>query len=193
MPSREPAYFEQLYNKNRDPWNFVCSIYEKEKYHNSIATLGNKRFQSGFEIGCSIGVLTKMIAERCDCLLAVDVVETALTDAADRCKHAKHVSFENRQMPQDWPCKVKFDLIVCSEILYFLSPEDISTLADRMSRSLIPGGNILLVNYTGKIQEPCNGDDAASIMITQTSSFCSLSTHLKSDGYRIDLLSRFLS
>ena len=191
MPSREPAYFERLYYRNRDPWNFSNSTYEQEKYRATIAALGKRRFQSGCEIGCSIGVLTKMLAARCHTLLALDVVDTALVDAAHRCINERHVTFEKRQIPRDWPSKLKFDLIICSEILYFLSSEDISQLANKMNEGLMPGGDILLVNYTGPIDEPCNGNDAAKIMMAETSSFSKMSCNIKADRYRIDLLTKY--
>ena len=64
--SHDAEHFRRLYARSADPWAFRTSAYEKEKYRQTIAALGERRFRSGFEPGCSIGVLTRMLAERCD-------------------------------------------------------------------------------------------------------------------------------
>jgi len=74
----KPAWFEALYASDPDPWRFATSDYEATKYDNTLAALGERRFAAGFEVGCSIGVLTARIALRCDRLLAVDVAAAAL-------------------------------------------------------------------------------------------------------------------
>ena len=77
--SHDAEHFRRLYARSADPWGFRTSGYEQEKYRRTIATLGERRFRSGFEPGCSIGVLTRMLATRCDALLAADIVESHCT------------------------------------------------------------------------------------------------------------------
>ena len=136
--SRDPDHFERIYQTNPDPWGYLTSTYEIAKYHHSLEVLGGARFRAGLEIGCSIGVLTRMLAAQCDALMGVDFVDHALREAAKRCSDRPWVRFEKRQVPADWP-KGRFDLIVLSEVLYFLVPEDIDRLADRVDRGLLPG------------------------------------------------------
>jgi len=185
--SRGKDYFESLYARNPDPWDFASSLYEHEKYAASIAALENRHFKNALEVGCSIGVLTSWLAPQCDRLLAVDVADAALAQAKTRCAGFQHVHFENRTMPMDWPTfGASFDLIVLSEILYFLSPTDIGRLAAHGSTSLSPGGAVLLVNYTEAIDEPCSGNEAAEIFIAK-SKFIPI-RHIAHPKYRIDLL-----
>jgi len=186
--SRPPAYFETLYAGNPDPWDFETSLYEAEKYDSTIFMLGDRRFARALEIGCSIGVLTARLATICDTLLAADIVDTALAHAKTRCAALQHVQFENRLMPRDWPAGERFDLIVLSEMLYFLTPADISQLATLAAASLAPSGIALLVNYTETIDEPCNGNDAANIFIA--ASGLSRTRNLTRPKYRIDLLEK---
>src|SRR5580692_9888787 len=103
LTSRSPAYFDAMYTRSADPWNFESSEYERSKYQQTIDVLGPRRFRHAFEAGCSIGVLTKMLAARCDSLLAVDFSTTALAIAARRCNAIPHVEFERLQLPRDWP------------------------------------------------------------------------------------------
>jgi 2-polyprenyl-3-methyl-5-hydroxy-6-metoxy-1,4-benzoquinol methylase len=176
-----PEDFEALYARNPDPWNFASSAYEHEKYDATIAAIGGRRYGNAMEVGCSIGVLTARLAAQCGRLLAVDIADTALASARARCAHLPHVTFENRRMPHDWPQGETFDLIVLSEVLYFLAAEEIRRLA-----TLARGGHALLVNYTEKIDEPCSGDEAAAIFIA--ASEMSVARHIRGEKYRIDLL-----
>jgi len=191
MSSRDPAYFERIYAANPDPWAFETSRYEQEKYDSTIAALGDRRFLSALEIGCSIGVLTARLAAHCDHLLAVDVVDSALTRAKTRCAGLANVIFENRRLPQGWPDQ-KFDLIVISEVLYFLSPADIRLLAQLTTASLPPGGQALLVNYTETIDEPCSGNEAADLFSSAASGLTRPRQIIR-PKYRIDLLEATMS
>lgn len=187
LPTRDVAYFEKLYAANPDPWDFADSAYEHTKYAATLAMLGNRRFARGLEVGCSIGVLTKLLASQCEHLLAVDIVTQTLARAKARCAGAAHVTFECMQVPQNWPIG-QFDLIVLSEILYFLHPTDIALTAALANASLVEGGLILLVNYTEDIDEPCSGQEAAEIFSRAVLPGINRVNHLAQKSFFIDLL-----
>jgi SAM-dependent methyltransferase len=191
MTSRDADYFERLYAKNPDPWDFETSDYEREKYADTIAALGRQRFAQGFEAGCSIGVLTRLLAAHCDNLLAVDIAEPALAQARKRCADLPQLRFENRRLPQDWPPSQKFDLVVLSEVLYFLDPLDICRLASLVCASLCRDAVVLLVNYTEPIDEPCNGYEAAEFFITASAERVRQVSCIRRERYRIDVLKAF--
>jgi cyclopropane fatty-acyl-phospholipid synthase-like methyltransferase len=188
--SRKAGYFAALYEANPEPWNFTASPYEHAKYAATIAALGGRHFERGFEIGCSIGMLTRRLAPYCGALLASDIVETALGQARRNCADINHVSFANICVPAQWPRRRRFDLILCSEVLYFLSPADIAKVAARAVSSLRPGGVVLLVNYTEQIDEPCSGDKAAEIFIAAACKFLVPSYQERRERFRIDRLER---
>ena len=188
-PTRNVAYFEKLYTANPDPWNFADSAFEQQKYFATINMLGGRHFSRGLEIGCSIGVLTKLLAEHCDKLLAVDFVAQALVQAAARCAGESHVTFECMRVPQTWPAG-QFDLIVLSEILYFLQPADIACLAALANDSLMAGGALLLVNYTEDIDEPCSGEEAAEIFMRAVAPATICVDQRVEKSFRIDLITK---
>lgn len=190
MPSRPAEYFEQLYAKNADPWGFETSAYEREKYAATLEALGGGVFESGFEIGCSIGVLTRQLAMRCNALLACDVAEGALEQAARRCAGLTNLRFERRQIPRDWPeAAEKFDLLVFSEVLYFLEPREIEEAARLACGSLRQEGLVVLVNYTGPIPEACSGDEAAELFISAARKRLRCIRQRREEKFRIDVLS----
>lgn len=160
------AYFDALYAKNADPWRFASSLYERAKYQATLDALPAPRFSRAFEIGCSIGVLTRSLAGRCDSLLAVDVAEAALAQARMRCVGLAHVAIQRMQIPREWPGGC-FDLILFSEVLYYLSAADVARTARRARDSLRPGGAVLLVHYILPTDYPCSGDAASDIFIAE--------------------------
>jgi 2-polyprenyl-3-methyl-5-hydroxy-6-metoxy-1,4-benzoquinol methylase len=183
--SWDQTVFERLYADNNDPWNFHGSAYEREKYAHTLAALGDRNFSDALEIGCSIGVFTRLFAARCTHLLALDGSAKALHLARQHCNELSHVSFIQAQVPAQWPAGT-FDVQVFSEILYFLSVADLCALAAKAVAALAPGGQILLVNWTGETNTPTTGNQAADIFIQATG----LQTLLarQADSYRLDVL-----
>jgi SAM-dependent methyltransferase len=145
-------YFERIYAQSRDPWRFESSPYEAEKYRRSIAALPPRIFERGLEIGCSIGVLTRLLAPRCRHLLAIDVSETALQQAQVRCQDLPQVEFRQLQVPNRFPVGT-FDLIVVSEVGYYWSSADLHRASDLIFGSLRPGGSLLLVHWTPTVDD----------------------------------------
>jgi predicted TPR repeat methyltransferase len=184
-----PTYFEDLYAKDRDPWRFASSDYERRKYADTLAALSGRRFHAAFEVGCSIGIFTRQLAPQCDSLLAVDVVEQALQQARQNCKALKQVKIERMQIPVQWPAE-RFDLIVLSEVLYYLSPEDIRVAAARSMISSRRGGLILLVHWTGQTDYPCQGDEAVDWYLGACKGELYPILHRREPEYRLDLLTR---
>ncbi len=177
-----PDYFDALYASDPDPWKFASSDYEREKYAATLAALPDRRFPAGLEVGCSIGILTRQLADRCDRLLALDVADAALDQARTRCPG---VVFERRVIPGEWP-PGRFDLIVFSEMLYYLDDAAVRTSAARALAALQPGGSVLMVHYLGETDYPISGDDAAEGFIA--ASGLQPSFQRRANGYRIDRL-----
>ena len=109
-------YFERLYADSRDPWNFETSEYERKRYDRTLSVLGDRSFRRGLEAGASIGVFTRMLAERCDELLAVDVSEKAVAEARERLKDFRNVRAERLSLPEQMPAG-PFDLIAARRML----------------------------------------------------------------------------
>jgi methylase of polypeptide subunit release factors len=117
MTSTDRQYFQNMYDESTDPWNFATSSYEQRKYALTINSLPRERYRNAFEPGCSIGVLSELLASRCERLLATDIVSSALEQAEQRLSKYENVVVESRAIPGSWPDEV-FDLVVLSEVAY---------------------------------------------------------------------------
>jgi cyclopropane fatty-acyl-phospholipid synthase-like methyltransferase len=185
--SWDKTVFDRIYDRAEDPWRVQDSAYEIAKYDATLAALPAPRFRRALEIGCSIGVQTRRLAERCDRLLALDIAAEAVRRASLRCQDLAHVTIRQAQLPRDWP-DGEFDLIVLSEILYFLDPHGVVTMAAKATASLPSAGAILLVNWTGQTDSPTTGDQAAELFREAAAPACRRTLHTRNPGYRIDVL-----
>ncbi|PSB11977.1 methyltransferase [Pleurocapsa sp. CCALA 161] len=186
--SLPPSYFEDMYRANPDPWDFETSDYEAQKYQTTINALPKPCYSNALEIGGSIGVLTALLAQRCDSLLSIDVSSIAQQKAIARCQDLPQVRFKVAQVPQDYPEEM-FDLTLLSEVGYYLSWDDLKTAQQLIIEHLHVGGHLLLVHWTLFAKDyPLTGDEVHD-------SFLQLSQlkHLKGlrqERYRLDLFER---
>ena len=181
-----PEYFERKYGEKLDYWDFATSSYEAAKYAHTMATLSRSSYESGFEIGCSIGILTALLATRCRHLLAVDVSEKALAAARTR---SPGTTIRRMQFPRETPEGGRFDLIVLSEVAYYWSRKELVEAQRRILELMKPQAELILVHWTStETDYPLTGDEVHD-------SFRSLKglRHLRGERkekYRIDLYQR---
>lgn len=178
--------FDDLYASDIDPWKFRSSDYERSKYEATLAALPRQRYEACIEAGCSIGELTRLLASRCESVTGIDISQVAISEAERRNVDLPHVQFLQGELPENWPA-MPADLIVLSEILYFLTRDEIVRLADFISRNWATPGDCILVNYLGQIPEPLQGDDAADCFINAIKPISSMRV-ISGNGYRIDVL-----
>jgi predicted TPR repeat methyltransferase len=187
--SLDPGYFESMFRETSDPWDLETSAYEQAKFEDSIDALSGRDYANGFEVGCAKGVLTLKLAERCAALLAIDVSETALDAARRRTGHLDGVTLENMAFPRMKP-EEDFDLIVLSEVAYYWDNGDLGRAADWLESNLLPGGDLLLVHYTGETDYPQSGDEAVTKLSALLGGQIIVLAAHRRPRYRLDLWRR---
>jgi predicted TPR repeat methyltransferase len=163
MTSTHRSYFDEMYASDADPWDFETSPYEQRKYALTMASLPNPRYSSAFEPGCSVGVLTELLAGRCDRLLATDLAPVALEVARRRLAPSPHVTIEARTIPEEWPAD-RFDLVVLSEIAYYFSEPDLNRVLAHVVESTEPGAHVIGVHWRGETNYPLTGDRTHAVI-----------------------------
>jgi cyclopropane fatty-acyl-phospholipid synthase-like methyltransferase len=182
-------YFDALYAADPDPWNFAASPYEQAKYRLTLNAMPELHYRSALEVGCSIGVLTRLLASRCDFVVAIDAAETPLIEARRRCADLPGVRFEQMFAPDEWP-DGEFDLILLSEVVYYFGRKDVGRLADRVTRTLVRDGFVILVHWTAETNYPLSGDEAAALFIKEVGPTCVVERAERHQEFRLDVLSR---
>lgn len=156
----DPRYFASMYDRHEDPWDFDGSWYERRKFGVTLASLQSPHYGTIFEPGCANGALTAMLAGRCDRLVATELLPAVAERARLRLRDRGHVTVECRAFPAWWP-DGPIDLLVLSEIGYYLHDAGRRVAVAAMRDALADGGEVVAVHYTGRTDYPMRGADVS--------------------------------
>ena len=180
MPRRETLdHLARLYAASDDPWDHRTSPYEAGKYAATLAAIGPGPFGNALEIGCGNGTLTRRLADRCHRLTVMDCIPAAILSARRVLGPVPHVTVLQGCAPHDLP-DLRPDLVLLSEVLYFLTPEEIAGLGRWLLAKAM--GPVIAVNWTGPTDEALDGPQAVGVLRTVLGA----SDTTLHDGYRID-------
>jgi len=186
------GYFDDVYHNNEDPWDFEKSEYERRKFQATIDVLTRNNYANAFEIGCSIGVLTEKLAFKCTKLLAVDISSIPIENARKRLMNYPNVSFQKMIVPEEFPDGM-FDLIIMSEVGYYLSMPDLEKARDLILQHLSPGGQLVLVHWTPVVHDyPLTGDQVHDFFLNISGDGQPLKVlyNKREEKYRINLFEK---
>ncbi len=140
------ADFEARYRADPDPWGYETSAYERDKYDATLQACGPGPFPCALELGSSIGVLSARLADVCDRLVTVDAAPTAVAAARRRLADRPGVDTVLGAIPDDIP-PGRYDLVVASEILYYLEPDALTATLGRLEHLTVPSGRLVAVHW----------------------------------------------
>jgi len=146
------AAFEAAYT-DPDPWASANPAYryQRRKYEVLLSLLPDRPYRAALDIGCGVGLMSRMLAGRAATVLGLDVAQGAVNTAMAAAAGLPGVRFEQADI-LDLPASLdgQFDLLILADTLYYLRPLDdrlLKHLALRTSRLLAPGGVCLLANH----------------------------------------------
>ncbi len=181
-------YFDDVYAAAADPWGFETSPYEAEKYATSLRSLPRPTYRNALEVGCSIGVFTQLLGQRCEALLALDVAERALEVARARCANEPQIQFEQRSLPDEFP-EGMFDLVTVCEVGYYWSAADLQQACRVIAQHQPEGADLLLVHWTPPVADyPQAGDAVHNEWLEQP--WWHVLVSQRQESYRLNVLRR---
>jgi peptidoglycan/xylan/chitin deacetylase (PgdA/CDA1 family)/2-polyprenyl-3-methyl-5-hydroxy-6-metoxy-1,4-benzoquinol methylase len=148
-PPKSPDWWDRFFALP-DPWAYD-SDYEAVKYEQTLALLPEEMAADALEIACAEGHFTVRLAPRVGRLTAVDISPRALARAQARCSGHGNVAFQILDLNAD-DIPGPFDLIVCSEVLYFV--RDLPGVVRRILSQIRPGGFFLSAHSRVLIDDP---------------------------------------
>ncbi len=146
------AAFEAAYT-NPDPWASADPAYryQRRKYETLLSFLPDRRFRSALDLGCGVGLMSRMLTAHAETVLGLDVAQGAVDVALAASTGLPGLTFGQADIFDLSPSlDGQFDLLVLTDTLYYLHPLDDGTLkglAIRSQRLLAPGGICLLANH----------------------------------------------
>lgn len=161
-PSHAPAaqaksydrnHFETLFVAHPDPWKY-SNAYEQIKYEQTLAMIPRGRPGRALEIACAEGHFTAQLAPRVAQLVATDISQVALDRTAARCAEYSHIAYQQLDLVKD-ELPGTFDLIICSEMLYFVGGRpELELAARKIAKALLPGGHLVTAHMNLVVDEP---------------------------------------
>lgn len=146
------AYWESVFG-DRDPWEYDNS-YETLKYRQTLAALPPGRIGRALELACAEGHFTQLLAGRVESLLATDIAPPAVERAAERCAQFHNAEFARLDLLTD-PIPGRFDLIVCSEVLYYVHDGDaLWQLVEKFADALTDDGALVVAHGNLLVDDP---------------------------------------
>ena len=145
-----------MYGESDDPWGFDSDPYEQRKYTLTVAALPDPSYRSAVEPGCANGALSELLAPRCDRLVSFDVIPAAVLRAQARLRSHPGAVVVQASFPEFWPAGTG-DLVVWSEVAYYLTDAGAEMARVGLERFLEPSGVVLAVHYTGTTDYPRTG------------------------------------
>jgi peptidoglycan/xylan/chitin deacetylase (PgdA/CDA1 family)/SAM-dependent methyltransferase len=146
-------HFESIFAASADPWKYT-SDYERVKYEQTLELLPHKQYDNALEIGCAEGHFTQMLAPLVRDLVAADISEIALSRASARCAEFENITYVQLDLTKD-PLQGPFELIVCSELLYYVGDQQaLAAVIQKIASALRPGGYFLTAHAHLVVDEP---------------------------------------
>ena len=174
-------HLHRLYAHTDDPWNFANSAYEQGKFIATRDALTRTTYRSALEIGCGNGALAQHLAPVCQRYTGIDAVERAIVAARKRVPaSAFHLGC--------YPCPLPgtgFDLVILSEVLYFLTPDTIAQLARDITRCA-PDAEVLCITFLGDTEQSLQGIEALELFKVGVQPHLALKPVADTGRYRID-------
>jgi trans-aconitate methyltransferase len=138
-------YFD-LWHVRPDPWGVSTDPYERHKYTTTLEQVPDGSYRRILDVGCSEGNFTLLAsaafpqAETVGGDISTRALSRARGEAVRTGSTARFVRFD---LLTDDPGG-RFDLVFCGEVLYYLGQTE--TVADRLARTLEPGGHLVLTH-----------------------------------------------
>ena len=147
------AYFEYKFLRD-DPFR-PPEAYKREKIDTAYGLAAGLRVARALEIGCGEGHWTHRLAAIADEVIGTDIAWNAIRKARWRHRHEPRIRFRVADLLGDPLPESPFDLVVCSDVLYYFRSDQLHQVNDRLVQLLRPDGWLLLLH-----ERSLNDDDA---------------------------------
>jgi SAM-dependent methyltransferase len=145
--------FDRLYTQTADPWGYLVPAfrYQRLKYAKLLALLPARCYARGLDIGCGLGLFTRMLAPYVEEMVGIELSQVAVEQAARLSPDLPQVHFAQGSLLELGACDLGlFDLVVLADTVYYVSPlppETLTCLVTQIEKLLRPGGIVLLANH----------------------------------------------
>lgn len=186
MTVSDRTYSDGMEGVHPDPWESEGSAFDKKKLALTMACLPRTRYSSGFEAARSIGVLTELLAVRCDRLISSDLTPSGHAVKARSGCHGVS-PFEVGPIREQWPSG-QFDLVVFNEIAVLFGEKDFGRVMACVFGSTRVGAHVVGVHRRGLASHPLSAERSHQI-IGESEDLVTVAHHCEED-FLLDIWER---
>ena len=177
----QPAHvFHDRYAQSeKDAWGYLGSAAHEHRCRLILELLPQASAGTALEVGCPEGFITKSLAQRFDRVIDCDLSDIAVDRARRYCGDALHVEFHAQDIRSGIPAH---DVQVClvSDVLYYLSPREISSFAMELASRMNSAGQMVFANEWNRSYRDLTHPEKACQVILNTGRWTKLSFEQKS-------------
>jgi 2-polyprenyl-3-methyl-5-hydroxy-6-metoxy-1,4-benzoquinol methylase len=143
------GYFNFLYLRD-DPYQVGRRLNAKSAdnpYARAFDLLGRFRAKKALEIACGEGLITPYVAARADKVVAFDLSDVAIRRAQQQNQQLANVTFRQSDVRTFDGAPQSYDLVFCSEILYYIERDQLPAAVERVASWVAKGGKLLLIHH----------------------------------------------
>ena len=142
----QPPDFDAMYAADPDPWNVRDSWYERRKEAVVLALLARERYVHAWDAASGTGDLALALSRRCERLTATDASSRAVALTGDLLADTSATVAESR-LPEVPSLAEPPDLVVLSEVLYYLPDADPLRTLEAVGEAVRPSAELVVVHW----------------------------------------------
>ncbi|MEH6487944.1 class I SAM-dependent methyltransferase [Hyphomonas oceanitis] len=182
--------FERRFQSDPDPWQTFSSVYELKKRQYLGHAIGNRTYGRCLEVAAGNGSNTCLIAGKALRLVATEGTPTGVRLMESLTGHLENTSVRQQDLAEPMPCR-RYDLIVVSEVLYYLTAPVLRNVARGIDRTLVPNGRLILAHHHERFPDAVHsGQDIHARFLNLTHSSWRVEFRKRTSRYVISRLRR---
>ena len=179
MTVSDRSYSERIDEVHTDPWESEDRAFEVRKLALTMACLPRIRYCSGFEAARSVGVLTELLAVRCNRLTSSDISPYSGHATQTRSGYDGASLIEEQSIREQWPSG-EFDLVFFNEIAVLFREKEIGPLMACVLASTRQGAHVVGVHRRGLANHPLSAERTHQ-MIGESEHLVTVAHHSEED------------
>lgn len=158
--------FLQRYRKGgADAWGYLGNASHEARASRILESLPEWPVEELLELGCAQGFLTRRFLERGIAVTACDLCPEAIVHAETRCGDYKNARFVVADIREHLPDGC-FDVCLLSDVLYYLSPNEIRRLSVQLSQRMKTRRRLIFANeWNEDYRDLTNPDKALAALM----------------------------
>lgn len=143
--------FDAHYKRYTNPFSLKGKKYEKQKLSDTLRLISAPHIEIAIDYGCGIGDASIALSGRANRILSIDGSAVALERLGARImgRRLKNIELRHATIDDPWPIATaeRADLILASEVLYYLSASELRAIGPLFRSSLRDEGRMLTCHY----------------------------------------------